>query len=76
MDDRFVEGIAEAMEIGHEEVTPDLELTRDNWNSLAIVSTIALVDELYDVMLSGPALGRCATLGDVMALIEKAKGNK
>lgn len=76
MDAQFVEGMAEIMEIDTGEVTPEFSLTSENWDSLAIVSTIALVDECYDVMLNGPALGKCGSIAEVVALIEKAKGGK
>jgi acyl carrier protein len=55
-------------------MTDGYALSADNWNSLAIVSTIALGDELYGVVLNGQGLSKCKTLGEVVAMIAKAKG--
>ncbi len=76
MDKMFAKGLSEILEIDLSEVTPEFALTEENWDSLAIVSTIALVDETYDVMLNGISLSKCTSLRDVVALIEKAKAAK
>ncbi|MFC4160129.1 acyl carrier protein [Chitinimonas lacunae] len=68
--ERFYEGLAEIFEIDTAQVTPELVLAEVGWDSLAIVSTIALVDELFDVMLNGKALAQCSTVADIQALIE------
>ncbi len=75
MDTRFKAEMAEIFEIDESAIQPDMVLTADNWNSLAIVSTIALADDLYSVLLSGQALSKCKTLGDVTMLIAKEKDN-
>jgi acyl carrier protein len=61
--------LAEILEVEPEQLTPDLSLEEGNWDSLAIVSTIALIDEIYDHTVSADALGECKTVGDVEALI-------
>ena len=73
MDSNFVSGMAEILEVDPAAIDTSFELTPDNWNSLAIVSTIALSDELYGVLLNGQALGKCKSLAEVNAMIEKAK---
>lgn len=65
----FYEGLAEILEVDESEVTPDLELTKENWDSLAIVSTIALIDDVHDVMVSPERLAECKTVGDVEKLV-------
>lgn len=67
------DGIAEILEIDSSVVTPELVLENYAWDSLAIVSTIALVDDLYNVILDGQSLGNCTTVSDIIALIERAK---
>lgn len=66
----FYSGMADILEIDAGEVTPALVLADHSWDSLAIISTIALVDDLFDQMLDGQALVRCTTLADVQALIQ------
>ncbi len=72
----FYEGLAEILEIDADEVKPELELTSENWDSLAVVSTIALIDDVYDVMVSPDKLAECKTVGDIEQLVaaERAEG--
>jgi acyl carrier protein len=74
LDKEFAAGMAEIFEVDESDMNDAYALSTDNWNSLAIVSTIALGDELYGVVLNGQALSKCKTLGDVVAMIKKAKG--
>ena len=70
----FYTGLAEILEIDAGRVGPDLDLTKLAWDSLAVVSTIALVDEQFNVMLEGKALAQCQKVSDIEALIAKKKG--
>lgn len=60
----FYEGMAEILEVDAGQIGPDFELG-DAWDSLAIVSTIALVDEVYDKAIGADALENYKTVGDV-----------
>lgn len=66
----FIAGMADILEIDPAQVTPELVLADYSWDSLAIISTIALVDDLFDQMLDGQALAACTTVADVQALIK------
>lgn len=68
----FYEGLAEILEVDAGEVNPDLPLDGGNWDSLAIVSTIALIDEVYDKAVSGETLEGCKTVGDLEKAVEAA----
>jgi acyl carrier protein len=71
----FYEGMAEIFEIEVSVISSEFELHSGEaaWDSLAIVSTIALADDCFAVMLEGKALGECHTIGDIEKLIEAAK---
>lgn len=71
---KFYEGMAEIFEVDPSRITPGFELNsaEAQWDSLALVSTIALVDDCYNVMLDGSALAACATIADIDALIAQA----
>jgi acyl carrier protein len=71
----FYEGMAEIFEVELSAITSEFELHSGEaaWDSLAIVSTIALVDDCFNVMLDGKALGGCQTIADIENLIEAAK---
>ena len=61
---KFYEGLAEVLEIDTAEAGPALVLADHSWDSLAVVSTIALIDECFDLMLPSQALVACKTAGD------------
>lgn len=63
----FYDGMAEILDLEPAEVSADYVLG-EAWDSLAIVSTIALIDELYDRSVSPDALGECKTVGEVEQL--------
>ena len=66
-------GLAEILELDPAAVTSDLMLHDHAWDSLAIISTIALVDDICGKMLDGQSLARCEKVSDIVALIEAAK---
>jgi acyl carrier protein len=71
----FYEGMAEIFEVEIEAISSAFELHSGEaaWDSLAIVSTIALVDDCFGVMLEGKALGGCQTISDIEKLVSEAK---
>lgn len=70
----FYEGLAEILEIEPGEVHPGLRLEEVNWDSMAIVSTIALVDDVYGVTLNPNELTACKTVADIKRLAEAECG--
>ncbi|HZH27279.1 MAG TPA: phosphopantetheine-binding protein [Azospirillaceae bacterium] len=42
----------------------------DNWDSLAVVSFIALVDERLGLVVAGDALSKAKTVADLLALVD------
>ncbi|CDG82580.1 phosphopantetheine-binding protein [Janthinobacterium agaricidamnosum] len=69
----FFDGLAEILEIDVAQVAPALKLADYAWDSLAIISTIALADDVFDQMLDGKALAACQSVADIVALIEPVK---
>jgi acyl carrier protein len=69
----FYEGLAEIFDIPTAEISSEFSLVDNNWDSLAIVSVIALVDECDNLMLDGTSLSKCETVSDIEALIAKAR---
>lgn len=65
----FYEELAEILEVEPDQVTADLRLESTSWDSLAVVSTIALIDEQYDKAVNATALAACETVGDIERLI-------
>lgn len=69
--EEFHAGLAEILEIEPSAVTPELVLAEHAWDSLALVSTIALIDDCFGLMLPSQELTGCVTVGDIEALIRK-----
>lgn len=71
----FYEGMADIFEVSLGEISGQYILGSGEsaWDSLAIVSTIALVDDCFNVMLDGKSLGDCVTIADIEQLIQNAK---
>lgn len=61
-------GLAEIFEVEVQELGPDSLLADHGWDSLAIVSTIALFDELYGKEVDIQSLTSCETVGDLQKL--------
>ena len=72
--DKFLEGMAEILEISPSDVTPELDLTQQAWDSLAVVSAIALIDECVGVTVDGSALARCESVKQVQDLVSAKIG--
>lgn len=68
----FHEGLAEILEVEAEQVNSGLELG-EMWDSLAIVSTIALIDDVYDIQVRPEKLAECKTVGDIEQLVADEK---
>jgi acyl carrier protein len=62
---KLYEGLAEIFEVEPDELTAETLLSEHGWDSLAIVSTIALFDELYGKEVDIKSLTDCETVGDL-----------
>ena len=70
----FIEKFAEAIDIEASELTADTEFrTLDEWDSVAYISVIAMMDEEYDIQIEMPQFKQLKTLGAIAEYIEKNK---
>lgn len=56
-----------AVDLG--QIQPGTRLAMFTWDSLAVVSTILVIDELFDVLVEGQTLVACETIGDIEQLV-------
>jgi len=70
----FLSELADLLEVDAAELTDDFELNKENFDSVNIVSTIALIDEYFDVTVKGKALAQSKTVGELQDLIKAEKG--
>jgi len=71
--DPFIDALAEVLELEPSEVQENLELTSENWDSLTVLATIALVDEYYGVIVDGGALSDCTSIGNLLEKIQQLR---
>ena len=67
----FLSKLADALEIEVNTLSIDTSLSSLDWDSLAIISTIALVDECLGEVISAEKIAECKTIGDIVGLAEK-----
>ena len=71
MENKLIEIVAEALEIDQDNVRNDLILDpEDNWDSIAMLSVIASIDEEFDVQLDGNELAACRSLSQILNLLK------
>ena len=70
----FIEKFAEAIDLEATELTAETEFrTLDEWDSVAYISVIAMMDEEYDIQIEMPTFKTLKTLGAIAEYIEKHK---
>lgn len=71
----FILKFAEALEIEDpSDVTVDTEFRAlDEWDSLAYLNIIALLDEEYDIQIENAEFKKLLTIADIITYIEKNK---
>lgn len=74
--DAFIAQLSEALSLPEGTLRPQQQLRElPNWDSLAVLTTLALVDECFGKSLSGEALSRCETVEDLCRLIDESGRN-
>ena len=69
----FLQGLAELLSTKRQKLMPEFALTDENWDSMAVISCIALIDEHFDVTVPGNSLLACQSLHDLIATIDAAR---
>jgi len=67
----FLSKLEDALEVDVNSISIDTSLSSLNWDSLAIISTIALLDECLGKVISAEEIDECQTIGDIIGLAEK-----
>ena len=71
---KFIENFAEAIDIEASELTAETEFRNlDEWDSVAYISVIAMMDEEYDIQIEMAQFKQLKTLGDIAEYIENNK---
>jgi len=72
---KFIEQFAEALEIEDASTLSVVTEFRnlDEWDSLAYLNIIAMLDEEYDLQIENTEFKKLATIGDIITYIEANK---
>jgi acyl carrier protein len=74
--DKFKTGLAEILGVKEGNVTDTLQLGDNNWDSAEHLAVIALIDESFGVTLPARDLTACASVKDLMNLIDRQISEK
>ena len=67
----FLESLADALELPPQSLSKETELDSIAWDSLAIISCIALADEHFGITLSGEEINQARNIQQIIDLISK-----
>ena len=66
----FITKLADALGIEFNNISLDTSLSSLDWDSIAIISAIAIADECFGVVISAEKIAECQTIGDIIHLAE------
>lgn len=69
--DEKLEALAEVFDCDAYSLKPETELDTIGWDSMAMLSVIALVKAKFDKKIPGSEIRAFETVGDIMAVMEK-----
>ena len=71
MEEKFIELFKEAIEKENEVSLTDTFRDYEEWDSLAYLSVIAMIDEEFDVIIEGNDFKQLSKVSDIISEIEK-----
>lgn len=70
--EKFVMDVVQALEMAGDELSADTEFKElANWDSLAALSMIAMIDENYNVSIGGADIEKSRTVEELWDLVAK-----
>ena len=70
-DERKLELIAEILDVDVSELSPEMELDSFDWDSVAALSFIAMMDEEFNKPVKGADLKKLVTIQDALDIMEE-----
>jgi acyl carrier protein len=67
---KFMGKLSEVLQVDSDMLTEDFKLDDEIWDSLAVMSAIAAIDEVYGVTVPAKPLKNCINVRDIFPLIE------
>ena len=70
----FFSQLADVLQVNPAEVNEAFRLTPENWDSMAILATIALIDTHFGMTVPTNELTACKSVGAVLELVRRTRG--
>ncbi len=71
-DNEKLEAIAEIMDLDASEISPEMKLADlDSWDSVALLSFIAMMDEKFNKEVKGAVIRQFVTVQDAMDIMKE-----
>ena len=64
----FLNELAESLEMKDGELSENTKLEDLDWDSLAVISSIALLDEYFNKTVSASQIAECKTIDDLLKI--------
>lgn len=65
----FLNDLAALLETSPGSINQDYPLNDQNWDSVAVISGIALIDKHFHKTVPGDALSSCTSVGELLRLV-------
>jgi acyl carrier protein len=69
-DEKKLELLAEILDCDVEELSPEMELSSFEWDSVAVLSFIAMMDEEFGKAVKGAEIKKLVTIQDALDIME------
>ena len=67
----FIKKMEQALEMEEGTLSAESDLSELNWDSLAVISAIAIADECFGVVIATEKVFYCQNLNDIIELAKK-----
>ena len=64
----FLDELAESLDMQDGELSETTKLEDLDWDSLAVISSIALLDEYFNKTVNASQIAECKTIGDLLKI--------
>tara|TARA_B100001769_G_C22085978_1_gene585414 strand:+ start:630 stop:863 length:234 start_codon:yes stop_codon:yes gene_type:complete len=71
--DAFLLELADALEISRELLKANSKSPEFDWDSLSILSALALIDSHFGIVVSADEISKCHSAQEIISLLESSK---
>lgn len=71
----LISKLADVMEVTTSDLTEDFALSANNWDSVAQLGAISVIDEVCEITIPVNELKGCQTIGELLSLVDRSLGS-